>query len=503
MIVFPHWADSGRRKPVLRHWLPCFALPVLLLGSGVNAAEQPLPLAHHSFRSYSQTDHYHTGLMIPGPIFEHQTFSLGFSNQSWVGDNDYLGNRLIGWFADSIDYGKIWFNFRIRVDQRGKTAGDVGYVDPEGSSWTYDPDRIVMDWRINDHVHLRLGKDRFNWGPLKLGGLLVSDYNQGYTMLYQKYTLGPFVLQGFSTQLNNTPWLEKGASLPDTVVVVKRFMSASRLELYRERWGVALGQSIVYAGESRSFEVQYLLPFYPYHYGQLAITREGNRNENTFGSLDFYARLFGKRLTLYGEILVDDFQGEGDAVSQSVQNALGYMFGAELDLDSTWYGFVEGGAINSFVYNHVAGARLRYQNEASFIGSPLGPDQVLVWGKVGRAVVDPWRLSAMFWVHGSGERDIEYEYDSDVLRGSRDDAIPYGTIEWENMVWLRSELRLLKVLDIDIDAGVLWYVDKDHVAGADQVTPFASATLRAGIRFGHKQDAAGRTGHVPMDEDVE
>ncbi|MBD3242878.1 MAG: hypothetical protein GF331_19960 [Chitinivibrionales bacterium] len=452
------------------------------------SAEGPLPLSPNTYRSYDQITWYQPQFTVPGPIFSPQSISVAIANRTWGGTNDYLGNRLIAWFADSIDFGKIWFNFRIRIDQHGREAGDVGYLSDEGGSFTYDPDRIVMDWRINDHVHLRFGKDRFNWGPLKLGGLLVSDYNQGYNMLWQKYTLGPFVLKGFSTQLNNTPWQEKGdPEIPDSVTVYKRYFSASRLELYREYWGVALAQAIIYSGENRSFEIPYLLPFYPYHYGQLSVWREGNNNENTYGALDFYAKLIRKQLTLYGEILVDDFQGETDARSQSVQNAIGYMFGAELAVGETWHAFVEGGKINSFVYNHVAGARLRYLNEHSFIGSPLGPDQVLVWGKVGRWLLPAWRLSAMFWVLGSGERSVGYEYDSELLHTTRDDVVPYGTVEWEQLVWLRNELSLFTV-GVCLDGGVLRYTNKGHIEREESVTPFVSLTVRAGVRFGGRGD---------------
>lgn len=468
---------------------------VLLICIDTTGANQLHPSTQlQSYRAYEQVAHYHTGLMFPGPIFTPQTITIAATNRTWAGTNDYLGNRLIAWVADSVDFGKIRFNFRIRFDQHGREAGDVGYLSDDGGSFTYDPDRIVMDWRINDHVHLRFGKDRFNWGPLKLGGLLVSDYNQGYNMLYQKYTLGPFVLEGFSTQLNNTPWQEKGGpSIPDSVAVYKRYFSASRLELYREYWGVAVGQSIVYSGENRSFEIPYLLPFYPYHYGQLSVWREGNRNENTFGALDFYARFIRKQLTLYGEILIDDFQGETDSVSQSVQNAIGYMFGAELEIGDTWHAFVEGGKINSFVYNHVAGSRLRYQSEHSFIGSPLGPDQVLAWGKVGRKLLQPWHLSAMFWVRGSGERGVELTYDSDLLRTTRDDPVPYGTVEWENLLWLRNELSVFRV-GICLDGGVLWYRNRDHIDGNDSVTPFVSLTLQAGVRFGKRDGEEEPTG---------
>jgi hypothetical protein len=220
----------------------------------------------------------------------------------------------------------------------------------------------------------------------------------------------------------------------------------------------------------------------------MSIWRLGNNYENAFGALDGYVWPWKDVLKLYGELLVDDFQGDTDPVSQSVQNHAGFMLGSELRWKGQWQAFAEGGRINSFVYNHAAGPRLRYMNGAACIGSPLGPDQLLLWGEVRRQALHPWTISGLLWFRGSGERDIRLDYDN--TAGTRGDPIPFGVIEWENAVWLRNVVTLYH-LAAQLETGMLWYRNRGHEAGAQKRYPFVSLTLRGGVRADKREYAQG------------
>jgi len=175
---------------------------------------------------------------------------------------------------------------------------------------------------------------------------------------------------------------------------------------------------------------------------------------NSFGGIDFYVNWIDKQIELYGELFIDDIQGDSDSISQSVQNNIAGMGGVRWDFNKGWYGFIEGGQINSFVYNHISGEKLRYQSKNAFIGSPLGPDQRLLWGKFGYRIKPNLSVDMTGWYRQSGERDINYEYTS--VHGTRDDPIPYGTAESEGAGWLTAKYRW-RGISAEINGGMTHY----------------------------------------------
>ncbi|MFH1761187.1 MAG: hypothetical protein ABIA63_08800 [bacterium] len=404
-------------------------------------------------------------------------FKFGLSNKANSNSSLFKRNRMIFYANDSVVFGNINFNFRFRVDQKGREADDTGWDDPD-LEWAYDMDRMVMDWKVNKILSLKLGKDRLNWGPLKIGGLLLADYNQGFNMVHQEYKLGPFVLKGLCAQLNSLYNGEINYT-GDSAEVLNRFYSASRLEYCQERYGLAVAQSIIYSGINRSFEIQYVLPFYPYYYSQMSNWRYGNSNENIFVGMDYYFWL-KKYLKMYGELLIDDFQIHSDAESQSVQNSIAYMLGIEFSCNDKYSGFIEGGQINSFVYNHGIGKRLQYRIENAFIGSPLGPDQRLVWGNFTRKMKLLWDIGLDFWVRRSGERNINYTYVS--VFNTRDDSVPYGSVENENAIWLKNNISKFNV-SISLEGGWVWYNNMDNKKGNSRNFPFIALSVCGGLKL--------------------
>ncbi len=438
----------------------------------------PIPLEDHVFRSFEKDSLWNYALLDSSDFWRNHNVTFLFSNRFYLSNDSTLqDNRAFFLLDDSLDFEKLSFNMRIRVDQIGHDAVDAGWVDPD-EDIIYDLDRSIMYWTPSDQFRFGFGKERLNWGPLELGGLLLSDYNQGFTMFYQEYHLGSFCLKGVSTQLNSTPWGKEVNYEQSTIE--KRYFSASRLEYYRETFGFAVGQSLIYGGESRTFEIPYLLPFFPYHYGQMANWREGNLGENTFGAFDGYYRLFEKRVEFYGEVLVDDAQGDSDSISQSVQNNIGWMIGSRLTFDN-WSLFLEGGEISSFVYNHVAGEKLRYQHEKGMIGSPLGPDQQLLWGTLEKKFQSNFLAKLTGWYRRSGERDISLEYTlKNTIFGSKDDAIPYGIVEEELSYWTTLEYHRFHSL-FELVGGVTHYKNRGHHKSSWRYEPFIGFSIKTGI----------------------
>jgi len=385
-------------------------------------------------------------------------------------------------FADSLRYKWLSANVEGFFDQRGRYAENIDWTDPDltpvfSDKKSADLHRAVFSIEPNSYIKVGIGKDSYNWGPMKLGGLMLSDWNMGITGLFQNYHFGPFEVKAVASQLNSTPWGNRVDFSNETIE--HRYFSAARVEFYRQRFGIALAQSSIYAGEGRSFEIPYLIPIFPFHYAQMSSWRYGNNGDNSYGGLDGYVNFVDSKIKLYGELFVDDFQGEGDAISQSVQNNVAGMAGASWDFTKA-YGFIEGGQINSRVYNHVSGEKLRYQNKHAFLGSPLGPDQKLLWGTAGYRIRPELTIDLTGWLRQSGEKEITSTYTN--VRGTREDAIPYGVIEQELSGWGTVRYHW-KGISAELNGGLTHTTNIDHIKNEESTEPFFSIKIKTGINL--------------------
>jgi hypothetical protein len=389
------------------------------------------------------------------------------------------------YFADSINFRDIDFNFRIRLDAPGYRVKDAGWTSEKAGEandpgFVYDADRIIAHYTPNEYFRFGFGKDRYNWGPLELGGLMLSDYNEGFTGFYQQYTLGSFVLRGMTAQLNSildsANWNNK----------THRYFSASRLEFYKPTYGFAVGQSILYVGLHRSWDIRYFFPFYIFHYGQMTESHAfGNDGQNAQGSIDGYWKVCKLPLEIYGELLVDDFQTHSDSLSQSAPNNIAWMVGLRLVDAGGWYGFIEGGRVSTYTYNHRIPAK-RYIYNDNFIGSPLGPDQELLWGQIGRKFYgDSIGVDLNFWLRRSGERDISYTFAH--IFGTKGDPVPYGIVEDELSFWTSASYRKFYV-DLELRGGATAYKNRGNEKSGWTAYPFFGVFLSTGLSAG----AAGK-----------
>ena len=465
------------------------SLTVLITAVIVNAvAADPIPLYDHSFRSFNADAHYRLSTPRLSPVWDVHNITLQISNRYYYSDDTSLvNNRWLLHFADSINFQDIDFNFRIRLDGPGYRVRDAGWAGNKvgkanNPGFVYDPDRIVAYYTPNERFRFGFGKDRYNWGPLELGGLLLSDYNQGFTGFYQQYALGPFVLRGLTAQLNSM------MLHADRDKVTQRYLSAARLEYGKPSYGFALGQSIVFSGVGRGVDLKYLFPFYIFHYGQMSEMSDGygNHGQNTAGALDGYVKFPGLPLETYGELMVDDFQGHSDERSRSVQNAVSWMLGLRLKNAGPWYGFIEGGKISTYTYNHIdTTGQVYYKIKDSFIGSPLGPDQQLLWGKFGRTFLnDTLGVDLNFWLRRSGERHGRNKmYPIQSYNNTRHDPQPYGTVEDELSLWAALSYRKFYA-DMEIRAGATTYRNRNNEISNWKSYPFVGVFLSSGISVG-------------------
>ena len=447
----------------------------------------PIPLRDNSATIFNSDSLFNITVDRNNAFWKLQNFSFQAVNRFYVSDDSTLsGNRLLLMISDSLHYKFIDLVFAGFFDQQGIYGENIGWTDPDlGKDFTpkksFDLYKGYIAFHPTKWMTFKIGKDYYNWGPLQLGGLLLSNYNVGFVSFYQEYNVGPFSIKGLSTQLNSTPWGAGTVEKADSIV--NRFYAASRVEFYRERYGFALEQAAIYAGVGRSFEIPYFIPIFPFHYAQMSNWRYGNNGDNSYGGIDFYVNWLEKQLKLYGELLIDDIQGETDDVSQSVQNNIGFMAGVNWDFNKI-YGFFEGGQINSFVYNHISGYDLRYQNLTGMIGSPLGPDNQLFWGNIGYRIRPFISVDVTSWYRRMGERDITYEYST--VHGTRDDPIPYGIVTNEFSNWLTIK-GSWKGISAELNGGYTSTKNIDHIEDNNVGNYFVGLKVKSGLNLNWKQ----------------
>lgn len=155
-----------------------------------------------------------------------------------------------------------------------------------GLTSLYDRSYVIAAW---DQVQVLVGRDYVDWGPSPNGGLIVPGARYGIDQIGARLFFGRFRLDAFYGQL-----------FPDPA----RWIIGHRLEGRFGRWVVGTSETVVYGG--RGLDLLYLLPFASYYANQY---NERTNSDNILWMLDAKTSLFDQ-LTVYGELLIDDFQFE-------------------------------------------------------------------------------------------------------------------------------------------------------------------------------------------------
>jgi hypothetical protein len=473
-------------------WHNILLLSVLWTTSAfaLNVITPPVVLDENIHRNYAKDSVYTIRFESGSEFWQANNFTFRLKAGALLGKNFDSGARVIAYVGDSIGYAPIDFVFGGFFDNKAVYGKTFDWLKPEtandydgGTMKAFDLYRLMLRYTSSrGGVVVGLGKDYYNFGPGHIGGMLLSDYNMGFTGLYQQYKLWGFTIYGLSAQLNSEPWGNDNQPRPNSpeTILLHRFLAYGRIEYYRERWGFALSQAEIYSGNGRSFELQYMIPVFIYHYAQISNWRYGNNGEKSLGALDAYANFFDRQLKIYGELLVDDFQGDRDDASQSVQNCLGFIAGTEFDIPKIVYGFAEAGQINSYVYNHVHSS-LKYMYKNAFIGSPLGPDNQIYWGKLGYDFSKINLKTEIYgWLLRQGERDIHHTIQT--MKGTRKDKIPFGNVQRETATWL-SVIYTYKHNTAQVYTGIS-KTETENVSGTSKITPFFGFSINGAIAVG-------------------
>ncbi len=360
--------------------------------------------------------------------------------QADIGDNFSLLCRYSideGLAKDSTYTGKVWRGF----------AGDAA--------------QAYLSFKL-PYFNLFIGRENLSWGQSRLSPLILSPNSASMDMLKLQGEWSFFKLSSFFAQLDPVTVSESAGTIR-----YRRYLSAHRFSFkLKSLLELGFSETVIYGGKDRWFELYYLNPLLWFHASQL----NENEDDNTFLGLDFnFSPL--RRLLLYGEFLIDDFQIEKKSASDREPNELGYSLGlkladflglngSELDLEYL--------RINNRTYNQ-KNPWNRYLYKNKLIGSPLGPDADDLFLSMGGYLGKGLQAKISYEHIRQGEGKVTSEWDEPWLSiEDYKESFPSGIVEKTDkfQLWLDYNFKNIFRADLSFDYAVI--SNLENISGSDE-----------------------------------
>jgi hypothetical protein len=301
-----------------------------------------------------------------------------------------------------------------------------------------------------------VGYDAVRWGPGRRGTLLLSDAAGPMTIL-----LLQGVVHGRATVMGSA--LTGVISVPD-----HRYLAAHRIEIeFGPRLNVGLAEAVRYSAEG--IDPLYASGVLPYTVIERIRIREASNDSlrvleraNVMASADFSFRPTSG-LTLYGELLVDDYATE----SASMPNRIAYQLGfrSERPWGARAVHFLgEYARVRNYTYSVFYGQDFVYRGRP--LGYTLGPDVENVYVETALDVSRDWQLkwSGDFTNRGEGRLGVAWQ----PSQGATSTAGLSGIVEERREVWGDARWMPRDNMDLSVGAGFRHVRNEANVAGQDR-----------------------------------
>lgn len=273
-------------------------------------------------------------------------------------------------------------------------------VDPEYTGKKYrglagDIETAALFFR-KDKISLILGRSRVFWGPQRVN-LLLSETAEPLDLISASYQTRRLAFNFLFARLDGSrPNELDSLRYPDRTFNDNRYLVGHRLDLtLHRRLRIGLFETVLFGGEGRPPELYYLNPLQFFHGAQL----NEDQDDNTILGLDF-TLLPGRGMSLYGQLIVDDFQIDDQSQGDMEPNEMGVMLGV-----------FKAGRIASIIPDikleyvrltnrtyHQRDPRNRYLYRNKLLGHPLGSD------------ADSVSIAIRFWPNHSFFAEVEMAY---------------------------------------------------------------------------------------------
>lgn len=387
-------------------------------------------------------------------------------------------------FASFQSGGGLAVAARFRLSTDGALAPDFNGREWR-SGWTGEATNAYVLLQFGA-AEIFLGRDDLRWGSSQNSTLLLSDNAPSFDQAGLRIVAGPVTASSFFASLDDMVLAEPTAVAPgDTLpagTTIDRHISGHRIAVQVSR-AVQLGlaETIVYGGEDRGLEPEYLIP------GTFLYAEQWNSGTNDNVLFSFTADVRpSPHFDLYGELLLDDFQIDSSTPSDEEPFEGGFIAGARIYDPFAWSGTklrAEWARIWPYTYNQDLPWN-RYLYEGRYIGFDLGSDaqsfdvEVERWlsprltgtlrfrlSQVGEIrATDPWPVP----ITGASATDPFPTYDS----------FPTGTVEQRTTIAGRAWIHPRPGFDLYLGGGYVSVTNVGNVEGDDLDEAFIDASLR-------------------------
>lgn len=326
----------------------------------------------------------------------------------------------------------------------GKTASQR--TNPWRWDYTADFKRAYARFH-REPFEVLLGRQSLFWGPAYTGSLILSDNSPAFDMILLKATFGPVEAISFSAVLDKK-WSERGD--PPYRYLAHRYLSGHRLDwAVSDRLELGISELILYGGEARNIEIQYVNPILPYY----ATQWNENKDDNLLASADFALRPIDK-LKIYGQLLIDDFQYAGDS-----PHSLGYIAGFYLSNPLKFSGAdlrAEYTRINTWTYTHRV-TENQFTHFGWIIGHHLGSDADQWLMELSQIINMDIRLKLIYTYNRQGGHTVEDRYIGENLE---EIDFPSGIVEKQHKIKLQFLWEPISGPQVNISCGGIFTRDQ-------------------------------------------
>ena len=172
---------------------------------------------------------------------------------------------------------------------------------------------ITTDFELkNVKNNILFGREYLSIGHGKFGSLILSNGSRPFDQLLWSIKYKDFAggLGGIQLENNNN---------------IKRFLTYHTIGFKNDKFSMTFTEAIIYTGVGRSIEWQYINPVL-FWTPEMVNNSTGDGNGLLFGSIKYN---FNPSLSLWTELLVDDFQVNHESKGDLEPNEIGFLGGVE------------------------------------------------------------------------------------------------------------------------------------------------------------------------------
>ena len=341
-----------------------------------------------------------------------------------------------------------------KYPQEGVTASKR--LNPWKANYAADFTRAYLGISISK-FDVKIGRDKIFWGTGYRSALGISDNSPPFDLVLLSGEFGPVKGYSFAAVLDKI-WAENHKYLAN------RYLSGHRLDWQvNDRLEFGISEIILYGGDVRNLEWQYLNPILPYYASQY---NSGLDDSILFDNNIMFVGDFGFKpvngMLIYGEGLIDDFQYEG-----SNSDAIGLLGGFYFSnlLKSTNIGLRgEYTRINRWGYTHRI-TENQYTHFGSIIGHWLGTDADDLYLELNNFLNVDTYIRLSYELQRNGEATVEDHYKGDDYKRV---TFPSGVIETKHKLGIQVTYEPSSDWQFDVSYRYLLLRNEDNISGNNQ-----------------------------------